>query len=306
MALILITSALPLASVLSSCGLTPSNTVKRTAGTEIRSAYVPASYVKVFGDEFDGTALNTGNWFTRFIYNGGTLDYVNDEIQRYRENGNHVVGGGTLKLVAKPQGGGSFTSGMIRSKTTMKYGYFETRVKMPAGLGTWGAFWLNPEDQQWPAEIDIFEYVNNGTDDRVDMFNTRGQDHGPQTYTQISSGVNFNTTWKTWDAPYSFADDFHVFGALWDTDDTVTITLDGQLVSKYSYKWVHNDGSDAGQAHILLNLAMGGNWAGRYGVDSSQNHVFEVDYVRAYQKPTSLSSGRSNVGTDLCPAGGGC
>jgi len=272
--------------------------------TAARSAFVPANYVPVFADEFEGTGLDVAKWFTRFVYSGGTLDYVNDEVQRYRESDNHRVSNGTLKLVAKPQADGSFTSGMIRSKTTMKYGYFETRVKMPSGLGTWTAFWLNPEDQKWPPEIDIFEYLNNGRDDKVNMFNTRGQDHGPQGYKQIAADAGFDQTWKTFGAPYSFADDFHVFGALWDTDDTVTVTLDGKVISKYAYKWVHDDSADAGPAHILLNLAMGGSWAGRYGIDRTREHVYEIDYVRAYQRADAVKTGVSTTGKDLCPASG--
>jgi beta-glucanase (GH16 family) len=271
--------------------------------SEPASPYVPADYVKVFGDEFNGSSLDTSRWWSRFVYNGGTLDYVNDEIQRYRENGNHRVSGGTLKMIAKPQPDGSFTSGMIRSKTTIKYGYFEMRAKMPGGLGTWTAFWLNPEDQRWPAEIDILEYVNNGVEDRVDMFSTRGQDHGPQGYQQLLQDSSFDTTWKFWRAPFSFAEDFHVIGALWDTDDTVTVTVDGRLISKYRYLWVHNDGSDAGMAHILLNLAMGGNWAGRHGVDRTREHVYELDYVRAYQRKGATRTGTSTVGQDFCQPG---
>ncbi|RYZ96604.1 MAG: glycoside hydrolase family 16 protein [Proteobacteria bacterium] len=266
---------------------------------------MPSSYVRVFYDEFEGTALDTTRWWTRYIYSGGTLDYLNDEIQRYRENGNHPVAGGILKLVAKPQSDGSFTSGMIRSKTTMKYGYFETRVKMPAGLGVWTAFWLNPEDMGWPPEIDILEFLNNGTDDRIDMFSARGQGNA-QGIAQLASHPNFDTTWKTWRAPYNFSDGYHVFGALWDTDDTVTVYVDGVLITKFHYNWVHNDGSDAGKAHVLLNLAMGGNWAGRNGVDRTREHVYEIDYVRVYQKPTAISTGVSTVGVNLCPAGSGC
>ena len=37
--------------------------------------------------------------------------------------------------------------------------------------------------------------------------------------------------------------------------------------------------------HILLNLAIGGNWGGQKGIDDSLfPHVFEIDYVRVYKK----------------------
>ena len=60
---------------------------------------------------------------------------------------------------------------MICSKTTFKQGYFETRVKMPrrAGCGSRPAFWYLPETPGWPPEVDIFEFVNNGVDDKINM-----------------------------------------------------------------------------------------------------------------------------------------
>ncbi len=51
------------------------------------------------------------------------------------------------------------------------------------------------------------------------------------------------------------------------------------------YPWRYDDGRVAAKAYILLNLAVGGEWAGRYGVD---DHVLpaslDIDWVRAYEK----------------------
>ncbi len=40
---------------------------------------VPSGYVEVFGDEFDEKQLDTSKWWTRYIHNGGMLDFLNDE-----------------------------------------------------------------------------------------------------------------------------------------------------------------------------------------------------------------------------------
>ena len=43
-----------------------------------------------------------------------------------------------------------------------KYGYFEARLKLPTGKGTWPAFWMMPRNYTaWPddGEIDIMEEV---------------------------------------------------------------------------------------------------------------------------------------------------
>lgn len=65
--------------------------------------------------------------------------------------------------------------------------------------------------------------------------------------------------------------------------------------------------SDAGYAHVLLNLAMGGQWAGRYGIDDSAfPQALEIDYVRVYQRTGRIDHVQSTIGQDLCPAGGKC
>src|SRR3954451_22295963 len=57
-------------------------------------------WVVVFEDDFSQSSLDTSQWYTRFIYNNGTMDHFNNELQRYRESGNHIIEGGVLNLVA--------------------------------------------------------------------------------------------------------------------------------------------------------------------------------------------------------------
>jgi acetyl esterase/lipase len=113
-----------------------------------------------------------------------------------------------------------------------------------------------------------------------------------------------------YNAPYNFPDDFHVIALLWDTDDTATFFVDGKAIVKRHYKWVYGgksaersgvqQGSDAAYAHVLFNLAIGGNWAGRHGIDDSAfPQAFEIDYVRVYQKKGQELTGRSLIGHDL-------
>ena len=61
--------------------------------------------------------------------------------------------------------------------------------------------------------------------------------------------------------------------------------VDGVLVATREFQWRYKDGQLAGPAHILLNLAIGGHWAGRYGIDDAAfPQALEVDWVRVYQK----------------------
>jgi beta-glucanase (GH16 family) len=247
-----------------------------------------------FNDEFNGTSLNMDKWFTRYIYDGGTRDHLNDEQQRYRDNNNHVIANGILSLVARkvssndPQGV-NYESGMIRSDWTTRYGYIEARVKMPGGVGMWPAFWLNPDVSEagaatWPPEIDIFEFVNNGVEDLPNMLHTGVvQLPGiPETY--LYADPAFSKQWTFWWAPFKFTDDWHTISAEW-TPTSVTTFVDGRKIMTRAYDWKDASAQLAGPAHILLNLAVGGSWAGRHGIDdSAMPESFQIDWVRAYKK----------------------
>lgn len=248
-----------------------------------------ADCTMVFQDDFNGKSLDRDAWATRYIYNNGTLDHLNDEVQRYRDNDNHRVAGGILSLVAREVASAKFESGMIRSRRTFLYGYFEARVRFPKGRGIWPAFWLNSDKAPdgtltWPPEIDILEYAVNGKDDTSSMVHagTRNSPNAPPIEWAYSApGFNRRTGSYTADKPLDQG--WHVFGLDWHPN-WVAGYLDGQLLYKHSYHWVTRKGITAPPAHILLNFAIGGQWAGRYGIDTQKfPQSFDIDYVRVYQ-----------------------
>lgn len=258
-------------------------------------SYAPENYTLVFNDEFNGVALNNRKWWTRMIYSGGTQDRLNDEQQRYRDSQNHLVANGVLSLIARKVTSGAangidYESGMIRSDWTTRYGYFEARVKMPSAVGVWPAFWLNSDVSEkgvltWPPEIDIFEMVNNGVEDTLDMLHSAVSIQSGMTSSLTYVDPAFNTTWTFWRAPFRFDADWHTIGAEW-TPEQVTVYVDGQKIYTRYYKWVYNDLTLAGPAHIILNLAVGGSWAGRHGIDASAfPQALQIDWVRAYRAP---------------------
>ena len=258
-------------------------------------SYVPAGYTLAFNDEFTGGSLKRSKWFTRYIFGGETQDHLNDEQQRYRDNNNHVVISGVLKLMARKvrsndPAGVNYESGMIRSDWTTRYGYFEARVKMPGGIGAWPAFWLNSDvssdgRQSWPPEIDIFEFVNNGVEDRLNMLHSNVVKQTSTTISTLSfADPAFSTTNSAYYAPFNFNEGWHTIGLEWEPDQ-VTTYVDGLKIYSRSYQWVYADGTLAGPAHILLNLAIGGAWAGRHGIDDSAfPQALQIDWVRAYKK----------------------
>lgn len=259
-------------------------------------SFVPAGYALVFNDEFSDSALDRQKWFTRYIHESGTGNRLNDEQQVYTDAGTHVVKDGVLQLVGKrlatpARRGIDYESGMIRSDFTLRYGFLEARVKMPGARGVAAAFWLNSDVAasgrlNWPPEIDMFEFVNNGKDDLPNKLHLAASvfpERSQVVYTYALPG--FDKKRGDYHAPFDFSSAFHTIGLEW-TPERLTTYVDGLKVATRQFQWRYRDGELAGPAHILFNLAIGGGWAGRYGIDDAAfPQAFEIDWVRVYQKP---------------------
>lgn len=220
-------------------------------------------------------------FFTRYIYKNGQQDTLNDEWQRFRDNDNHILADGSLKLTARIVGGlkrFGIESGMLRSKWTGKYGYFECRMKVPGARGMWPAFWINPEDGHWPPEIDVVEVVNNGRDGPTNSFHF--------VHNKGEPAVDIETKldkWKAYRPGFDYSNDFHTFAVEW-TPDTVTHYVDDVPVAKRKFHWTHTDGSDGGPAHLLVNLSVGGKWPGPPQSEADFPAELAVKYIRVWQK----------------------
>lgn len=222
-------------------------------------------------------------FFTRFAYANGTLDTLsaNGEWERYRDNDNHRVENGTLELIAWPRGGlrdGGIESGMVRSRWTGEYGYFEARMKVPPGRGLWPAFWIIPDDQRWPPEIDVVEVVNNGRDTTRRSFHNINFGKNPVRENKIALDK-----WGAYHPPFDYKDGFHTFSVEW-TPDTIRHFVDGKLLAVRHAEWRHDDGSDAGPANIIVNLAVGGKWPGPPDASTPFPAILRVSCIRVWQK----------------------
>jgi beta-glucanase (GH16 family) len=284
----------------------------------------PAGYHLIFAEEFDGSTLDRTHWCTRYIYSGGarlerpdpecnlrgegTLDFLNDEQQRYRDTSAsgvelHRVVDGTLSLIAvRGAKRGRYESAMIRSKrlflpTAESSLYLVGRVRLPSIRGTWPALWLNSDRDakgrlSWPPEIDVFEAPLNGSDDRVNMLHLGAVARG-QPKTILHAHRDFDRRWRNYVAPRSLRDVWLRTAIEWK-DTSVCYFVDGIKLMCEAYRWVRRDGATlAPPAHLIVNLAIGGEWAGRNGVDDSRFPAkFSIDYLRVYERrPAGLLEG---------------
>ncbi|HEY3899184.1 MAG TPA: glycoside hydrolase family 16 protein [Chthoniobacter sp.] len=225
-------------------------------------------YKLAWGDEFDGSALDATKWQTNYAPKVHPLG-TNEELQAYAPE-NVIVRDGKLVLRAEraKRDGMAFTSGMVSShdKFSQRYGWFETRAKLPAGKGFWPAFWLLPQSRQWPPEIDIVEHKGSLLT-HVWLTVHRPQ---PNTWRPKSDGVE-------WTGP-DFTADFHTFAVDWRPDRVVWY-VDG--LERHRWSGV----ADFGPMYVLLNLAVGGQWDGAPDAQTPFPAEMQVDYVRVYQLP---------------------
>ncbi|MDF1808539.1 MAG: family 16 glycosylhydrolase [Phycisphaerales bacterium] len=244
----------------------------------------------VWSDEFDGNTLDLTSW--EYQTGNGTAynlpaGWGNNELQYYTNFASNVsVSGGTLKIVAREQnfGGLPFTSARIRTKgmRDFLYGRFEGRMIIPSTSGVWPAFWMLPTDSPYggwasSGEIDIMESVNIATTIHGTIH------HGaPWPNNQANGSTVNNGT--------DFSQDFHEYAVEWDPDE-IRWYLDGQQYhSVTSAQWFSSLGEGNVQApfnvpfHILLNVAVGGNFPGNPNGSANYPQTLEVDYVRVYER----------------------
>ena len=250
--------------------------VSQEAGTPIEDgAYVPEGYTLVWHDEFEGNKVDTDLW----RFENWPSRFVNNELQRYVPNDARTafVSDGILNIRAMKADGGVISARM-NTTGSWKYGYMEARLKLPKGKGTWPAFWMMPNDQSlgWPAcgEIDIMEEVGVDPNITSSSIHTKAYNHTKNTQ-------------KTKDRQTPGAEDeFHTYALEW-TEDEIKTYIDGELLLTFGNdKAGNNDTWPFNKAfYITLNLAWGGDWGGYAGVDESAlPTIFQIDYVRVYQK----------------------
>jgi len=239
------------------------------------------SATPIWADEFDTPGLPDSKIWS---YDVGGSGWGNNELQYYTEadKDNVHIENGLLTIEAKKEyfGGKNYTSARIvsKGKKDFLYGKVEVRAKVPVGRGNWPAIWTLASQsdygtQYWPdnGEIDILEHV--GFDPAVMHFSVHTKAFNHVIGTQKTSTTQVD----------DFGTAFHVYSIEW-TPKTIQAYIDGK-----QYFYFENSGKgweewpfDKKQ-HILLNLAIGGNWGGQKGVDDSIfPNKFYIDYVRVY------------------------
>lgn len=240
-------------------------------------------YELVWSDEFNYSGLPDGKKWS-YDTGGNASGWGNNESQHYTADRlkNAEVKNGFLHITAVKEDfeGKKYTSARLitKGKGDWLYGKIEVRAKLPDGRGMWPAIWMLPTDWiygGWPAsgEIDIMENVGYTPYVIVGSAHTESYNHVKGTHKNGTINIadcytefhNYIVEWE--------ASEYRVY-----VDDKLYFTFKNE--SKGYKTWPFDK-----RFHLLLNVAVGGNWGGAEGIDDSIfPRTMMVDYVRVYQR----------------------
>lgn len=240
----------------------------------------PDGYHLVWADEFNDAGLRTPDE-KKWWYEVWAPGYVNNELQRYvagKQGDNYTaeIINGILNIRAIKVGN-EVISARVNTSESWQYGYFEARMRIPRGKGTWPAFWMMPKaNGSWPrcGEIDIMEEVGYNPNYIVSTIHCDAYNHVKGT--QRTADVLVPTS----------QDEFHVYALEW-TADYIRTYVDGKLLLTFNNDKKNDEATWPFNKpfYLKLNLAWGGDWGGAQGVDESiLPATFQIDYVRVFQK----------------------
>lgn len=244
-----------------------------------REMTIPEGYVLNWHDEFNYSGQLGSDW-TEEAQPAG---WVNHELQTYIKGTSvNEVSNGSLNIHCFKGNDGKVYSGRVYAHVNQgwQYGYFEARIRLPKGKGTWPAFWMMPVNvdwvnEGWPlcGEIDIMEEVGVVPNEVSSSFHAQGHNHTNNT--QVTHRMTIDKA----------EGEYHIYALEW-TPTKLTTYVDGKVQLTYSnpgtgvVDWPYDK-----PFYVILNLAWGGDWGGMNGVDESALPVtMNVDYVRVFTK----------------------
>ena len=179
-------------------------------------------FIPELSDEFEDNTFDSSKWFrTNPTWLGRQPAFFSEKNVIQRDGKLHLL----MRKEEPPEAlkekeYHTYSSAAVRSKNTVKYGYFEIKSRAMNSRGS-SAFWFYDQSPDLWTEIDVFELCGKG--DRENQYNMNIHVfRTPLKEEHWSKGGE-------WRAPYRFADDFHVFGLEW-TPYVIRWYVDGVAV----------------------------------------------------------------------------
>lgn len=244
---------------------------------------VEGDWTKTFEENFDGNKVDETKWN---VYTENFWDK-----RSHFSKDNVIVADGVAKLHYEKKTGfhkddpslkkTDYATGFLDTygKWVQRYGYFETRIKLPSAPGLWPAFWLMPDrgvqaGPQWKRantgnggmEFDVAEYLSRWGPYRMNVA-WHWDGYGKEHKATGSTTIYFQPD----------KDGFVTSGVLWLPGLSVYY-LNGKEVARWENPRVSNVESDIMFTHVS------GGWDNNGIDDTKLPDDFVIDYVRAWQR----------------------
>lgn len=264
-------------------------------------------YPLALDENFAGSSLDPGKWNTQrydqldgWAANNPPLFRPFHTLEGAAYNTDNVsVADGALNLKlngpaspAASAAGFTRSTGMVNSKGKFKfkYGYVETRAWVSDCIGCWPTFWIMPENNTWPPEIDIFEFVNPQNEQkRYPHAIVHWKPDGPEgddqhKWTQVIDGAKSQEWFTTYpvgeSGDYMGTGQWHTYGMLWEPN-RVDFYVDGVLGTSV----VGASKLPQTAMYLIYQMAIGDPNKFPAGV-APDGSTLSVDYLRVFSSNT--------------------
>lgn len=226
-------------------------------------------------DSFRGKTFNAKYWSK--IPRGGSdwNRHMSDHAALYDVRRGRLVLHGVANDGVCPNDTAPYLTGGLytKGKVNLTYGKVEIRARLHGARGAWPAFWLLPEEEDWPrtGEIDIMERLN----------------HDAIAYQTVHTYYTYVLGFDK-QPPHGATgpidpDGYNVY-AVEILPDSLVFSINGRHT--FTYPRIETD--QPGQFpfgkpfYLLVDMQLGGQWVGR--VDPRELPArFEVDWVKMYE-----------------------
>ena len=245
---------------------------------------VAGDWKMTFDEEFDGNTIDATKW--------NILGENYWDKQSHFSKDNVILGGGLVRLRFEKKRGHQnddpkhqrvtdYATGYLDTygKWTQRYGYFESRVKLPTAPGLWPAFWMMPDrgvdvGPQWKRqdtgnggmEFDIMEHLTRWGPNRMNIA-MHWDGYGKEHKSRGTDRVYFQPD----------KDGFVAFGLLWEPGKLVWYVNGAEAA-----RW-ENERVATVPGILMFTLPMGG-WDNSPLEDAKLPDDFIIDYARCWQR----------------------
>jgi len=220
-------------------------------------------------DEFDGGSLDPRKWYPNNPHWKGRKP-------GFFHTGNVSVSDRKLHLTMKredlpglPKGYHTYTSAAVKSKATVRYGYFEIKCRPMSSRGS-SALWFYDSTPEIWTEIDVFEMGAGAPRHQSTVHMNAHVFH-----TLANPGRHWSKGGK-WKAPYKLADGYRVYALEWNRDK-IKYYVDGAVVREMdNTHWRQ-------PLYLNFDSETMPKWFG-LPEKGTLPSTFSIEYVRAWKK----------------------